>query len=477
MLFKPYDSIEKDFTAYKIKGLINEVNYDEFLLPQIPRLAIGLSPFCNLDCVFCFNHFSPRFNYYKNTSLDYKRLLKLLAEYKSRVGLIPTISLEVAGEPLVQKDIWQTLEDLGNFTNNITITTNLQTDIANLDKKLKHTKVKNITVSCDASEEETYAFLRKKGKFERLVKNLECIAENTDIAIGINSLVFKENLQSLLGLPKLAQRYRVHTISLLKPHLMSKVSLRLPPPEEFELFVKKMKEKCEKHNVCLHVMPGWLSKKIAMLLDMDYEAYQTAPCPVINTLQIDPYGRVMNCCYTEWLGKKNGNPFYKYNNLLEIYNLPPLKKLYFMNYLGIFPRICIEKCHKKIAGERDIKLRKVLITISGSQLFSQEARSLKNFFKNHHNADFIVRPLGNTALEIIEKYNLVNKIKFAIDKNPQNKPALPFPVKRPDEVQKINNADILFLSFNPSIFISLYRRYNQSCRIFILTPDNKIIQI
>jgi len=358
MIFKEYKTVEEDWQKYVSNGVILPQDEEVFQTTEFQRIktvAFGISTICNLDCPFCFNHSTQNFHYYdpQGVYLDIKRMFKMLKDYCESIGILEEVSIEATGEPFIQKDIWQILEKLENFTHKIVITTNLQVKDKDLGKKLSQTKVKNLFVSCEASDEKTYEFLRRKGKLHRLCENLDKVKEETEISVYFNSIVFKENMDSLLGLPEFAQKHSVQGIFLLKPNLAPGVKLSCPSLPEFKIFLKKIKASCDRYNITLNLVPWWmLDRETAEIVGIDYNKYQRQCCHIVRGLQINPYGEIANCCQLEWLGKKKErtqNPFYCLNSLLELYNCLPLRQLTFMNLIGAFPSVCIEKCRKKIS--------------------------------------------------------------------------------------------------------------------------------
>jgi len=165
------------------------------------RLTINLSNQCNLRCIMCY-----------------------VKEYKWKYPIERLGEIKIF-YPYLEKMMWQGGEvfSLGYFVDLIKEAAkypNLQQGIITnaqlLTKETIDLLVKmnlELTISVDGIKKETYEYIRKNAKFEKLVQNLQYISEkkrkanNRNFIVGINFVVTKYNYKEILPLFNIIQRY------------------------------------------------------------------------------------------------------------------------------------------------------------------------------------------------------------------------------------------------------------------------------
>ncbi len=165
------------------------------------RLTINLSNQCNLRCIMC---------YVKEYKWKYpvERLgeIKIFYPYLEKmmwqggevfsVGYFVDLIKEAAKYPNLQQGIITNAQLLTKETIDLLVKMNLE-----------------LTISVDGIKKETYEYIRKNAKFEKLVRNLQYISEkkrkenNRNFIVGINFVVTKYNYKEILPLFNIIRRY------------------------------------------------------------------------------------------------------------------------------------------------------------------------------------------------------------------------------------------------------------------------------
>ena len=165
------------------------------------RLMINLSNQCNLRCIMC---------YVKEYKWKYpvERLgeIKIFYPYLEKMmwqggevfslGYFVDLIKEAAKYPNLQQGIITNAQLLTKETIDLLVKMNLE-----------------LTISVDGIKKETYEYIRKNAKFEKLVRNLQYISEkkrkvkNRNFIVGINFVVTKHNYKEILPLFNIIRRY------------------------------------------------------------------------------------------------------------------------------------------------------------------------------------------------------------------------------------------------------------------------------
>lgn len=212
----------------------------DFKIEQMQRplkIAFNFNGHCNLECTMCHiwqkeNGLYDRINFWNQIDPWIENL--------EDVELL-------SGEPFIQKDTYKLIDLLSIKRPNAkwTITTNANWKFNQFIKeKLDKIEVKNIIVSLDATNEETYQKIRKKGNFQlalktlRNLKNYEALrlSENrSPLNIKINFLFQIENWQDLKNLSNFCRNENVEGFKtfLYEPFQLSLLSF----PEHKRIYI------------------------------------------------------------------------------------------------------------------------------------------------------------------------------------------------------------------------------------------------
>jgi MoaA/NifB/PqqE/SkfB family radical SAM enzyme len=162
-----------------------------------------------------------------------------------------TVHIGSDGDPfasLVYRHFMRTVPD------NDTLRFNLQTNgllmkkmFGRLDKILTRIAVLNISV--DGATKETYELLRRGGRFEKLLENLQFIKDyHEQFRIRFHMVVQKNNWREMTNMLELADKFNVHEVIFNKItnwNTYENFEEQLPP-EQDDLFIKTV-ELVKKH--------------------------------------------------------------------------------------------------------------------------------------------------------------------------------------------------------------------------------------
>jgi organic radical activating enzyme len=162
------DVLRYVFYRYKYNKFPEQQWLDDFP----PCVQIEPSSICNYRCVMCYQvdtSFSSKHSGYMGSmSLE---LFKTLIDQLE--GHVEAITLASRGEPLLNKEIGSMLEHCGGKFLGLKVNTNASTLNEKLCHALLSSDIQTLVFSIDAADRETYEAIRVRGKFDRVMKNME----------------------------------------------------------------------------------------------------------------------------------------------------------------------------------------------------------------------------------------------------------------------------------------------------------------
>ena len=173
---------------------------------KINYLRLAVTDRCNLRCNYCMP--SEGINFAQKDSLFTIKELCKLSEIMVGQG-IDKIRI-TGGEPFVRKDLMILLRKLSNLEGlkDISITTNA-TLIGPHIKELKSLGIKNINVSLDAIDKETFERITRRNQYETVYNNLvKLIAEGFNVRINFIALE-NQNTQDIIPILEVMKHYPV----------------------------------------------------------------------------------------------------------------------------------------------------------------------------------------------------------------------------------------------------------------------------
>lgn len=173
---------------------------------KINYLRLAVTDRCNLRCNYCMP--SEGIDFAENSKLftidELSRLSKIMVEQG-----IDKIRI-TGGEPFVRKDLMTLLRNLTALTglNDISITTNA-TLIGPYIDELKELGIKNINVSLDAIDRETFERITRRDQYDTVQNNLiRLISEGFNVRINF-IVLDNQNTQDILPILEVMKHYRV----------------------------------------------------------------------------------------------------------------------------------------------------------------------------------------------------------------------------------------------------------------------------
>ena len=471
-VFPTEASLEEDLKRLSKIWDENEVRHavETASLPFPPkRLNIGITSRCNYNCPFCFNHASKTYDYVRPMSAEVPLVRGLIEKFRGT----DVLAFEVMGESLVHPQCLDMMEHATRYVNKIALTTNGSLLTKEVADRLSLLPVHEIFFSCDASDRKTYEQMRVNGSFDALLKNVSYLAEKTAFTLSFNAIVFSMNLESLLGLPKLASDIGIQRIQFV-PQNTTRHALRMGfrPASLTQLrgFLPRLMEQCEKHDVAHQFVWSLIPPELS---DLVPAGGFSEPCMMpFDSMTIDPFGRINFCCYLEWF---EGADAMK-TDPEGLWNCRGARLLRALNVMGLFPDICHRFCHR-IDRYRE-NWRDLLSSIVKIHHVNWQEIDREAFFKEVDS--FVLWPAGKMTRRLLhegglESHERTCDLMGIIDRKAEElKKIQDIPVSAPESVPDIRPEAILITSdtFTKEILTEALR-IRHSCRIFHLNEEGR----
>lgn len=172
----------------------------------INYLRLAVTDRCNLRCNYCMP--AEGINFAKRDELLSTEELKMVAELMVKMG-IDKIRL-TGGEPFVRKDIMELMRFIANLDGlkDISVTTNA-TLIGPHIAELKSLGIKDINVSLDAINKETFLKITRRDNYDIVMENVMRLIEE-DFNVRINFIVLEgQNEEDILPILETMKNYPV----------------------------------------------------------------------------------------------------------------------------------------------------------------------------------------------------------------------------------------------------------------------------
>jgi len=235
-------------------------------IPQPTIVDLELTTACNLRCLHCAINLEG----YQFRSLSwpaFERILPFVEQHK------PAVLLGGHGEPMVHPrflDACRALADAGGTLSLITngLLLNPETTEALLDLA-QSGSFAHMTCSIDGARAETYNYVRRRGSFDALRKNLLRLADGKKArgidrpGLSIEVVAMKANETELALMPALARE--MGAAELVVADLVEYegfLNQSLPPGVQSLQYMEQMKNSAEEAGILLTITPG-LAERLA----------------------------------------------------------------------------------------------------------------------------------------------------------------------------------------------------------------------
>lgn len=267
------------------------------------NLGIGLTTRCNFRCPMCYYHGETG-----KVAESINMPLSLLDTILKQLPTLANITVGLEGEPFCHPQVFQALDLMAQKSDSLSIVSNGSLLSNAVCRKLAGYPISLLALSIDAADAEAYAKFRAGGNLQTFQKNGSCLAEYLGNAVRLHTVMFSENLDSIIQMPQLAAEMGIEHISFqqLRPHAAALArGITSPSPFELESCLKKLIEKAIKYNIVIHLDIFFGKKSIMQML---YDISETTPilrvqphvgkqCPYIfNFTSILSDGRIFPCC-------------------------------------------------------------------------------------------------------------------------------------------------------------------------------------
>jgi len=194
------------YKTYPIKKIIEEYP---------PCVQIEPSSICNFRCIMCYQKdrsFSDKKNNFMGF-MKYDLFKKIIDELE---GKVEAITFASRGEPTLNKQFIKFLEYCKDKFIAIKINTNLSTLSEELARAFFENNVQTIVISADDADKNNYEKIRVKGKFEKLISNINLLHNikkdypNSKTIIRVSGVKINKNQ----NIKKMKERYGKYTDSV-----------------------------------------------------------------------------------------------------------------------------------------------------------------------------------------------------------------------------------------------------------------------
>ncbi len=262
-------------------------------------LGIGLTSRCNYSCPICYYH-----NDDSQIHPDRDIPLDVLRTVFKNCGSLQCINFALEGEPFCYPWLFQALDSAMETAEAITVSTNASLLTRQKLHALSEYNISLLSLSIDAADEEGYARFRHGGQLAAFISNAGMAAELLGDAVIFNTVIFQQNLHSVLELPKLAHMTGVSAIALmpLRPHSGSRSNgISTAKVEDLQQCLADMLEKAAQYNITLNLdgfrgdrkIMDWLARYSP---DMTKEAVKKKCIVPWQYTSILSSGELFPCC-------------------------------------------------------------------------------------------------------------------------------------------------------------------------------------
>lgn len=322
-----------------------ELDNGECLLPfdHAHMLGLGLTSRCNFDCPMCYYHDS------SGTSEGADMPLELIRKIMKGCGDLRNVNVSLEGEPFLHPRVFDALDFISGYAESISLSTNGA--LLNKDKinRLRQYRFSAFSMSIDADSGTFYKIFRGGGTLEIFERHAALASECLEGTVSFNTVLFRENINHVAGIPALAKRCGVNRVSLmqLRPHAGARAR-GITSTTEAELLtcLGTLAEEAEKWGVELVFDPFFGNARVMQWLQKnDSEAINVLPSPVgwscvfpWHYASILSDGRLFPCC-------GDFGPITLENYDFDgIYNHPVMQRLRQSLIRGMLPQAC-RACH------------------------------------------------------------------------------------------------------------------------------------
>jgi organic radical activating enzyme len=295
----------------KIDQLDNKY-FGEIYKGKISLGEIEINKNCNLNCIMCSTQLSKR----KNNVMDLVLFEKIIAEQKNRRCF--TVPFHTIGEPLLNPQLEDYFKVLRRYKMETFLSTNGQLLDQKLDMLFENADViDTLRFSIDGATKETYEKIRRPGKFDKLIHNMDLLLE-------------------MNNKKKLFKRIKIDSI------------VSIDVKNELAYHLKFYSKYTDMNNIKLHLMSGSILDNSYFFTNSILKKHieLTVPCGQLNGgMHVLNDGSITSCCVDFTGDLVYGN--FNENTLEELINNDKIRQLRNYNLTNSFPKDhCCSSCYR-----------------------------------------------------------------------------------------------------------------------------------
>lgn len=405
IIFPTVDTLRKEWVLFVKKyGIENPkdfLNAVHMPYESLVSIQIGICTACNFNCPMCFNHFDSEYLYYKNKTLSLKEFETIIKNNAP----INDLTFAVSGEPFLHPEIFTMMDMARAHVKSFTFSTN--GGLLNDEKisKLKNYPIKDIYLSADGSDRKTYETYRKNGNFDHFVNMCKRLSETFGDKVKIAGTVFKENCDSLIGMPRLLAELGVNEMVIFRlfehPGAHEKGVHKLTRTEMAEFMAELIKQG-EWFNIRLRWDTRAVDPVVARRMekitgkkspggDSVYRSHCAIP---FQNLLIDGEGNYNFCCSMEPIPANALN-----TPARKLFDTEEIKMMRVMNMLHRFPLMCKKYCGKRDDPKINVSLENLKRQIKIEQFNSMDWENVDAMAVRSR---VLLAPFGSMTRNILE---------------------------------------------------------------------------
>lgn len=300
------------------------------------RLAIAVTNYCNLDCLWCYRHDS----YFKpvlNKELPFDKLKAIVENTKGKFRMVHIGGL---GEPLLYKRILEAIGLLRKLSDNVKVTTNGTLLTRKLIDKLTNAGLTHIEVSIDAFSEDKNLELRGS-KLDDLLKVVKYISDRNALSVQINSVVASMNYDSLMDAVEVFKEAKnidaIHTIPLFTTEQMREANITVVPDKMYKALLRKLEEDIKKYKLSWKLLPSQHGVSLDPIIEMKRKLNICFTC--FEDPYITVFGELIPCGRQEFADGVDATVGFE-----KAWNHPKLVAFRKKMLMGDYPEFCGKLC-------------------------------------------------------------------------------------------------------------------------------------
>lgn len=161
--------------------------------PRLVTLFFELTDACNMNCLHCGSHASPKNKRFLDTGLVKKVLDEVANEYDTE-NILVCFS---GGEPLLHPDFLELISYASNKGFCAGMTSNGTLITEEIAKKLADAGLKSVSISIDGTKESHDWFRGQKGAYDRAITGIKNLLKTNEIYTQITTVIHKKNIDML----------------------------------------------------------------------------------------------------------------------------------------------------------------------------------------------------------------------------------------------------------------------------------------